>query len=114
LFIAQKDLNFRLCNSVGQLNMRLDISGQFVVNVVTPNGGWSKGRPIAFIENGDTWHTVDLLIPNDLSDAMLESFIAHKFSSFAVAGKPIRRLDEPTINALRSCKRGRRVHRSPH
>ena len=96
MFIAQKDLNFRLCNSVGQLNMRLDISGQFVVNVVTPNGGWSKGRPIAFIENGDTWHTVDLLIPNDLSDAMLESFIAHKFSGFAVAGKPIRRLDEPS------------------
>ena len=30
--------------------MRLDIYGQFVVNVVRPNGGWSKGRPIAFIE----------------------------------------------------------------
>ena len=38
--------------------MRLDISGQFVVNVVTPNGGWSKGRPVAFIEDGDTWHIV--------------------------------------------------------
>jgi hypothetical protein len=95
LFIAQKDLNLRLCNSVGQLNMRLDISGQFVVNVVTPNGGWSKGRPIAFIEDGDKWHLVDLLIPNDLSDGMLETFIAHKFSGFAVAGKPIRRLDGP-------------------
>jgi hypothetical protein len=33
---------------------------------------------------------------------MLEAFIAHKFSDFTVAGKPIRRLDEPTVNALRS------------
>ncbi len=74
----------RLCNSGEQLNMRLDISGQFVVNVVTPNGGCSKGRPVAFIEDGDTWHIVDLLIPNDLSDGMLEAFIAHKFSGFSV------------------------------
>ena len=109
LFIAQKDLNLRLCNPVGRLNMRLDISGQFVVNVVTPNGGWSKGRPIAFIEDGNTWRIVDLLIPNDLSDGMLEAFIAHKFSGFIVAGKPIRRLDETSVNALRG-----RVHRSPH
>ena len=90
-------------------NMRLDISGQFVVNVVTPTGGWSKGRPIAFIEDGNTWRIVDLLIPNDLSDGMLEAFIAHKFSGFIVAGKPIRRLDETSVNALRG-----RVHRSPH
>ena len=33
--------------------MRLDICGQFVVSVVTPHGGWSKGRPIALIEDSD-------------------------------------------------------------
>jgi len=66
---------------------------------VTPNGGWSKGRPIAFIEDGDKWHTVDLLVPNHLIDRVLETFIAQKFSGFVVAGRPIRRLDEPTANA---------------
>jgi len=30
--------------------MRLDIYGQFVISVITPSGGWSKGRPIAFVE----------------------------------------------------------------
>ena len=73
--------------------MRIDISGQFVVNVVTPQGGWSKGRPIALSEEADRWSVADLLLPNDLSDAALESFIADKFSSFAVTRKPIRRLD---------------------
>jgi hypothetical protein len=73
--------------------MRFDICGQFVVNVVTPKGGWSKGRPIALIEEADRWSVADLLLPNDLSDAVLESFIADKFSSFAVTRKPIRRLD---------------------
>jgi len=74
--------------------MRLDISGQFVVNVVTPQGGWSKGRPIALIEEADRWSIADLLLPNDLSDAALESFIADKFSSF-LTHKRIRRLDGP-------------------
>jgi hypothetical protein len=60
---------------------------------VTPKGGWSKGRPIALIEEADRWSVADLLLPNDLSDAVLESFIADKFSSFAVTRKPIRRLD---------------------
>jgi len=73
--------------------MRLDISGQFVVNVVTPNGGWSKGRPIALIEYPDQWWILDLLIPNGLTDGALEHFVADKFSGFATAGKPIRRLD---------------------
>jgi len=81
--------------------MRFDISGQFVVNVVTPKGGWSKGRPIAFIEKADRWSAADLLLPNDLSDAALESFIADKFSSFAVNQKPIRRLDVRTRDAKR-------------
>jgi hypothetical protein len=75
--------------------MRFDICGQFVVNVVTPKGGWSKGRPIALIEETDRWSVADLLLPNDLSDEALESFIADKFSSFAVTQKPIRRLDSP-------------------
>jgi hypothetical protein len=75
--------------------MRFDIAGQFVVNVVTPKGGWSKGRPIALIEEADRWSIADLLLPNDLSDTALESFIADKFSSFAAAQKPIRRLDVP-------------------
>jgi len=74
--------------------MRFDISGQFVVNVVTPKGGWSKGRPIALIEEADRWSIADLLLPNDLSDAALESFIADRFSSF-LAHKQIRRLDGP-------------------
>lgn len=79
--------------------MRLNIYDLFTVGVVRPYGGWSKGRPIAFIEDGDKWHPVDLLIPNHLSDRALETFIAHKFSGFLVAGRPIRRIDEPTANA---------------
>jgi hypothetical protein len=76
--------------------MRLDICGQFVVNVVTPKGGCSKGRPIALIEEADRWSVADLLLPNGLSDDALQTFIADKFSSFAVSQKPIRRLDVPT------------------
>jgi len=101
-------------NSVGWLNMRLDISGQFVVNVVTPNGGWSKGRPIALIEDEEKWQVADLLIPNDLSDSALQTYIAHKFSGFVVPGKPIRRLDKATASGVRSGGRGHRVHGSPH
>ena len=56
--------------------MRLDIYGQFVVNVVRPDGGWSKGRPIAFIEAPGVPCQADLLIPNDLSDRDLERYVA--------------------------------------
>jgi hypothetical protein len=73
--------------------MRLDIYGQFVVNVVRPNGGWSKGRPIAFIEEPDKWSLVDLLIPNDLRGRKLQEYVSDKFSTFATPGKEIRRLD---------------------
>ena len=73
--------------------MRLDIYGQFVVNVVRPAGGWSKGRPIAYIEAPGVPCQADLLIPNDLSDRDLERYVADKFSTFAKAGKAIRRLD---------------------
>jgi hypothetical protein len=75
--------------------MRFDICGQFVLSVVTPDGGWSKGRPIAFIEGSDTWVPAELLIPNGLSDGALEGYVADKFSAFIRAGKRIRRLDAP-------------------
>jgi len=37
--------------------MRLDISGQFVVSVVTPKGGCSKGRPTHSLKmpTGGVW-----------------------------------------------------------
>ena len=73
--------------------MRLDIYGQFVVSVVRPVGGWSKGRPIAFIEDGDRCCEVGLLIPNDLTDRQLQQYVADKFSTFAKPGREIRRLD---------------------
>jgi hypothetical protein len=73
--------------------MRLDIYGQFVVSVVRPNGGWSKGRAIAVIEDRDAWRPVDLLIPNDLRGRALERCVASRFSAFARPGKHIRRLD---------------------
>jgi hypothetical protein len=56
--------------------MRLDIYGQFVVSVVTPNGGSSKGRPIAVIEDREACHPVDLLIPNDLTTDQLQWYVA--------------------------------------
>jgi hypothetical protein len=73
--------------------MRLDIYGQFVVSVVTPNGGWSKGRPIAVIEDREEWRPVDLLIPNDLTSGQLQRYVSDKFSTFAKPGREIRRLD---------------------
>jgi hypothetical protein len=74
--------------------MRLDIFGLFVVSVVTPRGGWSKGRPIAFVEDGDTWSPAELLIPNGLSDKELERYVANRYATFAVPGRQICRLDE--------------------
>jgi hypothetical protein len=73
--------------------MRLDIYGQFVVNVVRPDGGWSKGRQVAVIEAPGAPCEADLLIPNDLSDRDLERYVADKFRAFAKSGKAIRRLD---------------------
>jgi hypothetical protein len=64
--------------------MRLDINGQFTVGVVRPSGGWSKGRPIAFIEEEDKCVPLfDLLIPNDLDDEALARYVREKFSAFA-------------------------------
>jgi hypothetical protein len=86
--------------------MRLDIYGQFVVNVVSPPGGWSKGRPIALIEECEASRCADLLIPNDLSDRDLERYVADKFSTFARPGRSIRRLDaQPPIHAARTVER---------
>jgi hypothetical protein len=63
--------------------MRFDIHGQFVVGVVRTGGGISKGRRIAFIEEPGACRPVDLLIPDDLDDQALETYIANKFSAFA-------------------------------
>ena len=73
--------------------MRLDIYGQFVISVITPNGGWSKGRPLAFIEDGMGRYPADLLIPSDLTSNELELYVAGKYTSFAQPGRKIRRLD---------------------
>jgi len=73
--------------------MRLDIYGMFVVSVITPRGGWSKGRPVACIEETDSWRVCDLLIPNGLSDSELHRYVADKYSAFARPGCHIRRLD---------------------
>jgi hypothetical protein len=77
--------------------MRFDICGQFVLNVVAPEGGWSKGRPIAFLEECDRWVPADLLIPNGLSDGALQSYVADRFSAFATSGRPIRLLDNSDV-----------------
>jgi hypothetical protein len=67
--------------------MRLNIHDQFVVGVVRPGGGWSKGRPIAYIEEDDKCVPLfDLLIPNDLDDEGVVRYVGRKFRAFAQAG----------------------------
>ena len=73
--------------------MRLDIYGQFVVNIITPKGGWSKGRPVAVIEDQEACYPIDLLIPNDLSEDQLQRYVTNRFSTFAKPGSEVRRLD---------------------
>ena len=73
--------------------MRLDIYGQFVVSVVRLNGGPSKGRAIAFIEERDACRPADLLIPNELTDSELECYVANRYAAFAKPGGEIRRLE---------------------
>jgi hypothetical protein len=75
--------------------MRLDIYGQFVVSVITPKGGWSKGRPVAVIEDREACYPIDLLIPNDLTEDQLQRYVTNRFSTFAKPGSEIRRLDVP-------------------
>ena len=68
--------------------MRLNIGDQFIVGVVRPSGGWSKGRPIAYIEEDDKCVPLfDLLIPNDLDDEEVASYVSDKFRAFAEASK---------------------------
>jgi hypothetical protein len=71
--------------------MRLSIYDQFIVGVVRPDGGWSKGRPIAYIEDDEKCVPLfDLLIPNDLDDEELARYVSGKFSAFA---QPSKRID---------------------
>jgi hypothetical protein len=75
--------------------MRLSIYDLFTVGVVRPSGGWSKGRPIVFIEESDKCVPLfDLLIPNDLDDEGLARFVREKFAAFARPGKRIVVLDD--------------------
>jgi hypothetical protein len=74
--------------------MRFSIYGLFTVGVVRPEGGWSKGRPIAFIEESDrSVPLFDLVIPNDLDDAGVGRFVADRFAAFARPGQRITLVD---------------------
>ena len=78
--------------------MRLSIYDQFVVGVIRPNGGWSKGRPIAYIEENDKCVPLfDLLIPNDLDDEDLVHYVSGRFAAFARPGKRVAALEAPPI-----------------
>jgi hypothetical protein len=70
--------------------MRLNIYDQLIVGVVRPHGGWSKGRPIAYIEEGDKCVPLfGLLIPNDLNDRHLAQYVAGKFRAFSRPGRRV-------------------------
>jgi hypothetical protein len=80
--------------------MQLDVCGQFIVGVVRPSGGWSKGRPIAYIEEDDKCVPLfDLLIPNDLDDEGIARYVSDKFRPFAEAG---RRATPPARTSIRA------------
>lgn len=77
--------------------MRFSIHEHFIVGVVRPSGGWSKGRPIAYIEEDDKCVPLfDLLIPNDLDDAEIAGFVGEKFRTFAQQGNRITPPPSPT------------------
>jgi hypothetical protein len=82
---------------VGSIAVRIDIYGLFVVSVVAPRGGWSKGRPLAYIDEGDAWRACDLLIPNGLSSSELERYVVQRYRAFARPGREVRRLDAETL-----------------
>jgi len=76
--------------------LRLNIYDLFTIGVVRPEGGWSKGRPFAFIEESDRCVPLsDLVIPNDLDDAALAGYVGKRFAAFARSGKRIVALDAP-------------------
>jgi hypothetical protein len=82
--------------------MRFSIHEHFIVGVVRPSGGWSKGRPIAYIEEDDKCVPLfDLLIPNDLDDAEITGFAGEKFRTFARQGKRITPPPSPTHTPAR-------------
>jgi hypothetical protein len=85
--------------------MLLNIYEQFVVGVVRPGGGWSKGRPIAYIEEDDKCLPLfDLLIPNDLDDGEIAPYVGEKFRAFAQPGKRVTPLTSPA-HALKRWER---------
>jgi hypothetical protein len=91
--------------------MRLNIYDQFVVGVVCPNGGWSKGRPIAYLEEDDKCVPLfGLLIPNDLSEEGLARYVSGRFADFAQPGKRVTALEALPLSRLeehnRTVKRG--------
>jgi hypothetical protein len=70
--------------------MRLNIYDQFIIGVVRPSGGWSKGRPIAFIEDAEKCAPLfDLLLPNDLDEDGMARYVGDKFWAFRQAGKTV-------------------------
>jgi hypothetical protein len=70
--------------------MRLSIYDQFVVGVVRPCGGWSKSRPIAYIEDRDKCTPLfDFLLPNELDDEALARYVSGRFDAFAQPGRRI-------------------------
>jgi hypothetical protein len=70
--------------------MRLCIYDRFIVGVVRPNGGWSKGRPIAYIEEDDRCVPLTgLLIPNALDDEAMAQYVGDKFRAFSVPGRRV-------------------------
>jgi hypothetical protein len=82
--------------------MRFSIYGLFTVGVVRPEGGWSKGRPIAFIEESDrSVPLFDLVIPNDLDDAGVGGFLADRFAAFARPGQRISFVDGSQYRQVR-------------
>jgi hypothetical protein len=93
--------------------MRLSIYDLFTVNVVRPDGGWSKGSPIALIEEGDKCVPMfDLLIPNDLDDEELALFVSDSFAAFARPGKRVVRLDDcPSPRCGEARSRGKTMER---
>jgi hypothetical protein len=86
--------------------MRLSIYDQFVVGVIRPNGGWSKGRPIAFIEEEDKCVPLfNLLIPNDLDDEDLVHYVSGRFAAFAQPGKGVASLEALPVCQVQRHKR---------
>ena len=90
--------------------MRLNIYDQFIVGAVRPNGGWSKGRPIAYIEEDDKCVPLfDLLIPNDLGEEDLARYVSSRFADFARPGRCVTILE--ALPASRFARHSRTVQR---